>query len=485
MLQDAITESDAEMLRKIEAKKHHGITVVSDGFTDCAGRVIFNVLLVGVDTVWYYSNSDVSQKTKSMHFIAEFLEKTVKELPNNLQENVRHICLDGACAGAFKEIEEKLSVPCSICTAHSFDIVLVDLGSWTKASTKIAYSWLNGVMKDVVCFAAWAKARSSFLAMLATHSPLKLLCPNDTRFGTHFLCLQRLLRMKQAVRLAVTSDQFAEWKTGLKTASSRGTAQAWAEKMAGITFWDNAADAMKIAQVFFLELRVFDQGAAADDKHFTGTVEGVKEAFACTKEAIGKLEESSFLTPDRKAQVQELVESRWAYHRRPVHEAAAALNPRHRPSLDDHGKQGFEVCLGFFFATEDEMLAALMEHADWRSTAFEGLALKASEVWSSHAWWLQFGDRWPLLKKVGTSLPCQAASTGSAERGFSAYSDVKTKKRSQLSSEATDSLVRIYYNQRGLTSTSLVRQYWSTTEVFAEDADDDDDDEEAGPSNGQ
>eukprot|EP01064_Diplonema_japonicum_P036667 TRINITY_DN8325_c0_g1_i1.p1 TRINITY_DN8325_c0_g1~~TRINITY_DN8325_c0_g1_i1.p1 ORF type:complete len:144 (-),score=23.52 TRINITY_DN8325_c0_g1_i1:113-544(-) len=137
-----------------------------------------------------------------MGYIADFIAET---LPETLREFVVHICLDGACKEVFDLVEGKIHVPCTLCMSHTLDLGLEDMGDWDKPSTRVQWGWANQVMKTCVLFCAYMRARSRLVGILAERAPVKLLCPADTRFGTQFLCVNRLLRLKQDVRQLLVS----------------------------------------------------------------------------------------------------------------------------------------------------------------------------------------------------------------------------------------------------------------------------------------
>eukprot|EP01059_Diplonema_ambulator_P024571 TRINITY_DN4069_c0_g2_i1.p1 TRINITY_DN4069_c0_g2~~TRINITY_DN4069_c0_g2_i1.p1 ORF type:complete len:181 (-),score=4.00 TRINITY_DN4069_c0_g2_i1:141-683(-) len=174
------------------------------------------------------------------------------------------------------------------------------------------------------------------------------------------------------------------------------------------------------------------------------------------------------MTQDRKDLLQGLLDRRWAYHGRVAHEAASALSPLYRDT-SDAAKLGLRKCLPTFFSEESDQLLALEEYEDWSRIVFSGMEATAAKKSPGYVWWSMFGSTWPHLRKVAQSLLGQTAASGAAERGFSAYGDIKTRKRNCLSQETTDSLVRLYFNKRSLPTTQLAREFWGAYEVFEPD----------------
>ncbi|KAJ9457408.1 hypothetical protein DIPPA_05823 [Diplonema papillatum] len=241
--------------------------------------------------------------------------------------------------------------------------------------------------------------------------------------------------MRQAVVLVASSPEFSAWVAQLKTAAAKQTARDWAEKMSSVSFWSNVAKIVEISAIIVIELRLFDgaddEKQKADDPDrplAIGSIEGVKASFRNAKTRVQSLEDCLFLTSARKQQILDLLDRRWLYHRRPLHEAAAALGPRWKTEIDTNAKEGLVKVVPRFFTDDDDQLCALAEHSDWLTTASEGLALKAANKWRGEIWWHTFGTKWPRLQEVAKKILGQPASMTSCERGWSVYGAVKDKK---------------------------------------------------------
>ena len=110
------------------------------------------------------------------------------------------------------------------------------------------------------------------------------------------------------------------------------------------------------------------------------------------------------------------------------------------------------------------------EYENWSTQNFGVLEEKAiASKWGGHKWWSMFGAEWPLLKELATIMLAQTSSVGAAERGWSCYGDVKTRKRNGLSASTADKLTRILYNKRNTSTTHVVAGYWELDEVVLGD----------------
>ncbi|KAJ9459542.1 hypothetical protein DIPPA_23858 [Diplonema papillatum] len=109
---------DLRMMEELTAASVYGLTLVSDGFTDTSRQSLLNVMLASREKSWYFTNSNSSREEKTMTYIAEFVHDKWMSLDVALRDSVHHVCLDGACVGAFNAIEAKLPRSlCTICTA--------------------------------------------------------------------------------------------------------------------------------------------------------------------------------------------------------------------------------------------------------------------------------------------------------------------------------------------------------------------------------
>eukprot|EP01061_Rhynchopus_euleeides_P017893 TRINITY_DN29642_c0_g1_i2.p1 TRINITY_DN29642_c0_g1~~TRINITY_DN29642_c0_g1_i2.p1 ORF type:complete len:610 (-),score=67.35 TRINITY_DN29642_c0_g1_i2:446-2275(-) len=476
LLDEACEETDQLMHRSLEEKITFGFTLNVDGFTDAGRRSIYNGVISNISDSWYLRNQDVSSCEKTHAFTAAFVKETAELLPPHLPQNIVHVCLDGACCDCFIQVEQVMpGVYCTLCTCHTFDLCIEDACDWSKSSTRDAFSWLNETVQCGILFLSWARSRPRLIGMLKAHTPLCLILPCDTRFGTNLIALERLLRLKIPLRQMLCSDEYQKYVSKLKRAAAKQKAQEWADKILSNEFWQRAERVVDVARLIFFELRVFD-GKGNHEKEVPGTLEGVKESFRRLREKMGGLVCDAYLTEERRTQLCNLMKSRWNYHRRPAHEASAALSPRLRHQIDNDAITGLQEYLARFYTNVDEQLAALQEHAAWQLKPFEGLPESARGVFSGAMWWHQFGQPWPHLQKFACKILSQPASVSASERGFSAYSDVRTKKR-PLSAARTDKLVRYYSNKRNTENTHLMREVFRGQELDADECDECSDEE--------
>ena len=146
------------------------------------------------------------------------------------------ICLDGACTDCSAAVAATVpKLLCSICTCHTLDL--------PRRCIELAEGFRQGgrtQLQTAILFVAWARARPRFLGLLKTVANLPLLLPDDTRFGTHLLTLERLIRLKVSGQV-LCSEGFTTYVTKLKRKPARDTANEWSEKLLANNFWKRGA----------------------------------------------------------------------------------------------------------------------------------------------------------------------------------------------------------------------------------------------------
>jgi hypothetical protein len=174
-----------------------GLTLVSDGWTDANKRPLLNVLLVCPEGEIFIEAIDTSGDTKSMEYVADKLGK-------HITSDVDMVVMDGACKGALNILIERFPwLSGVVCTTHSLDLLMEDLGKMAFAAEPLASA------RQLVKFINnHHKTRAMFIKL----SDVVLLSPAPTRFGFNLMMVERLLRCKDAVRKLVASAEYDEWR---------------------------------------------------------------------------------------------------------------------------------------------------------------------------------------------------------------------------------------------------------------------------------
>ncbi|KAJ9447149.1 hypothetical protein DIPPA_03682 [Diplonema papillatum] len=458
LLQQAVLTMDTSMNGVIEKDgAAFGLTLASDGWTDVNGEQLMNFVVSTSKASHYVSNLQTSMHSKTKEWVATTIVSEMRKMP--FHKHIVHIILDGAQASSLPLIEaEESAVLTSICTCHTIDLLLEDLGDASKRSTCEQFSWYNSVVQKAVAFIVFVAARQRVVAQLQKHATKRLLKPNETRFGTHFLALSRLHEIKEGVRTMLVSDDYDKWADGCKTAGAKRAARKWKEDL-NDTFWSEVKEITKISEIIFSELRAFDGKA---------TVEEVVPFFKRLKLTLTARPVTAFITPARRDDMIKTVDSRYRYHVRDIHLVAFLLSPKYRneAAQDPAANPAFHrVLTKFVVGTTQQQLRVLEEYQEWLDTAFEGLSLMASQSWEGFRWWSQFGGAWGALQPIAKKILAQPSSSSPAERAWSAFGHVQTKARNRLTPEKANNLTRVFFNKRNTHASRTITQYWATEEV--------------------
>ena len=343
LLQEYVAEMDKLCEKGMLAEAKFGLSLLSDGWTDCNDRSIFNGI-VSTSTSTYYVDNKTS-KRKTMAAIADYICSLPVLIPEEVRSKLIHICVDGACKEALPLIRARVEkVLTSVCVLHTYDLLLEDLGDSSKASTKEEFKFFNEVVHKATALAKWVKTRQRLVTLLEERSDKRLLLPVDTRFGSFFIMMQRLLDLKGPLREMFAGEGFGEWKAQLRSADAKATATEWASVVLQDAFWKKLEGAWHIGDVIFTVLKRYDNDDASGN---SASVEYVKEGFAELKKNIEALPITQFLTAARKQKIADRVNTRWKYVAAPIHNAAHALSPTFRLTArdDDESKAGLKVCM--------------------------------------------------------------------------------------------------------------------------------------------
>ena len=207
-LTDALLPAEVKRVKKTNSevsllnKGLFGQTLVSDGWTDANGKPLINVLLVCPGGEQFLEAIDTSGETKSMAYIAELLGK-------HINQDVDLVVMDGACAGAIALLtEEHPWLSGVVCTTHSLDLLMKDYCNMAFAAGTLSQA------KELIRFINnHQKPRAMFLQI----SEVVLLSPANTRFGSYFIMVERLLRCEASVRGLLGSRNFQDWVRNQKT----------------------------------------------------------------------------------------------------------------------------------------------------------------------------------------------------------------------------------------------------------------------------
>ncbi|GBG71284.1 hypothetical protein CBR_g8706 [Chara braunii] len=176
-----------------------GCTFITDGTTNICGRSLMNYILAGRSKPVFIKCEDVSEGDKNSVAVVAGWKRFLREWG---VEKITAICTDSfagntRAARMLREDLEFAQIYWIPCTAHCMDLLMHDICKLQWAVDIIAKA--NKVV-NVFRLHRWPRSQ---LRMQLLQSPelerMCLLRPAQTRFGTHYVMLQRLMVCAKAI----------------------------------------------------------------------------------------------------------------------------------------------------------------------------------------------------------------------------------------------------------------------------------------------
>ena len=478
--------TEAVRQRSFGAKgtKVNGFTLTSDGTTRF-GRGVIDLAFVfkGGDVV-FWDLKDTSGTEKSSEWLRDFVITAVKspEFPVPVKHLVTFV-MDGACRtsfplieAAFKDDKDLPNVVCQWCSCHSFNLLLKALADINGIDQVIEES------KELITF---VRSHDKPRSMLRERSPRKQLVKwVDTRFGTIFLCLQRLHDVRNSLRAMVSEEGWSTYASSLKDKAVKTAAQKFVNYALDPTFWNRIKKVLDLVEPIFAALRICDSDAP--------TVGVVYELFLTVQQSVIEWEGTKFQPveggdgdgaafnkekhsllslknhadtgsgEDKDFTAADMVVYRWnKMHRTSrtglIHAAGRLLNPalRAHDHMADEPRLDFQLrdFLRWHLGDEDLAHTAFLQWQSYQTEDYDGpLFYKGGTEmpecsWTGEHrglagadWWLTLPlekqDEWALIREVAIKVLSQTSTESAAERHFSAVQVVQPKTRATLTADS-------------------------------------------------
>lgn len=405
-------------------------TITSDGWTSVQNKPLLNVLMVTPKGNVFIGAEDTSGKAKTGDYIASVLLRHIDAVG---PANVIAVITDSAsnCKVAGKIIEEKHKhitwVPCS---AHCLDLLLEDFGK---------ERWIADVIADCKTIAQFITNHHASVAIFRTYSEHEIVKPAETRFATHFLLIDRLVKVKDSLQKTVIDEKYKAW-----TASLKRTVQDVADEVNDLVlsniFWKKVADVVQLCEPIVKLLRLCDSGQPALGKVYWG---------------MFKLQEHIAAMPSNKrAPLQRAFKDRWEMLHSDLHSVAYMLDPEYS---DHDSKSVEEVMTGWLnvldkmYDDEEDKQSVISDYSKYQNK--EGIFAR-DVVWASAhrmpawKWWAEFGATVPHLQKLAIKVLAQPTAAVACERSWSTYKFIHSTVRNRLQPKRANDLVFIFSNLR-------------------------------------
>jgi hypothetical protein len=434
LLNEAVVDVDKKLAEFKVQMSVTGATLISDGWTNVQNRPIINYLAVTPDGAMFIDGNDTSGEHKDAKFIAAEIRRNIESLG---AENIVQVVTDSAgnCTAARKLLREEYpNIVFSPCTAHCLDLLLEDIGKLSWAAPLISKG--HAVVKFIT-------NHQASLAQFRKRSTLELLKPGETRFGSFFLMLQRLLQAKDALQETVMNRDFKQWMTTIKKTASQEEGRNVVDTVVDERFWKSSEELTCLCEPIISLLRLVDGIAPCVGKVYWNMFQ------------IDNGVEPSKADNHKKIQLRTCINERWKMMHTELHSAGFVLDPEFRLFLQHENE---EVMSDFHTVVErvfkdnvQAQVKAIQQHATYR--AGHGLfsrpmADAAAKEMPAFRWWLAFGAHVPELQRVAVRVLSQVTSSSASERNWSTFDFIHTKKRNRLHCKRVRDIVYVHSNLR-------------------------------------
>lgn len=450
----------------------HGVSIISDGWSNVRNESLVNVMAVSGGRAIFINAYEVSAVEKNAANIANLLFKAIDYVGPS---NVVQVVTDNAsnCKAAGGLIQRKHPhVFWSGCLAHTLNLLMKDIAKSKDASLSfVAETYTKG--KDVV---RYIKNHSSSQALFKSFSQLQLLKAKKTRFGHHYIVVQRLVNVRAALVSMALSSQ---WENLRRSSSDPDKHDAVQETVMNDDFWRKAKRVLRITKPIYRMLRFCDSDKAV-----------IGEVYEQMDTMLGQIKD--ILSTDQVVYnlIHKLVVERWDKMNIPLHCLAYVLVPKYytnawllKPAPGGEKRRkphsDFEVQKGYLEAIEkiirDPIEAGVIRQQISDFVSNKGVFAQPQAVHdrgtlSALSWWHLYGGVALALLSLALKVLSQGVNSSCAKRCWSTYSFIHNVKRNRLNNDRAEKLVFVHYNQRLLSRYRNDYEQYKNWDMFADDA---------------
>lgn len=456
------------------------LTICTDAYTSKAGTQYMNFVAVSVNGMEFLFCEDTTTvEKKTAEYIADLLSRAIEMVG---PKNVMQTCTDNAsaCLAAGRIVMERYPhITHTPCTSHCLDLLLEDWGELQFAKELCAKA--ASIIKLV---GRYGQLRRVFKAASKQHcNNLEFVKPVATRFGTQFLMLARLLKLKAAVRLTAAHPG---WEVAVDRSSDE-LAEDLQEAIASKKFWDDIELVLGMMEPVFALLRLTDGEGPCMGKVYWHMF-NVQQHISGVIDAAGE----GGVSVDRDA-MDARWGQRWQSMHSPLHGCGYALEPEHRK---DKWNRNQEVMDNYRVVAKKVLGADLVGKAveqllKYKQAVLSPEAEQAAKEVHGYQWWAAWGAEWPLPQLLAMKVLSLCSSATSCERVWSTYGFLGSARRGKLTSSRLSDLVYCFTNLKVVEKASkpdgfekLVPQWWVERKRVnaAGDGEEADDEESEGSS---
>ncbi|KAL0240124.1 hypothetical protein GEMRC1_010231 [Eukaryota sp. GEM-RC1] len=302
----------------------------------------------------------------------------------------------------------------------------------TKAKKIVSFTNNHGIVRDT----------------FDVKSDLRLIKPAATRFYTNYILLQRLCEV-EAELVATYSDP--KVKKFIRTANSsvKATGQDVHTLISDTfqEFWPQIRQLVNWWSPLVGVIRFTDRDST-----------GMSKLYLQIEKLKLDLSENPlpFLSEAETTRLLSMVETRLNRCLTDFHYAAHLLDPRHHsllPRMTEPMKKSLRRSLKKMLGADDGK-SAFEEFASYREKSINTSYDARDDMWddvknqSGRKWWSMYGNEDGMLKIAAMKLLSQTCSSGAAERNWSTFSIIQTKRRNRMKHDLLNMFVFVHTNMK-------------------------------------
>jgi len=236
--------------------KRWGFSATSDG-TDRMGKGVVNLVLLYKDgTTTFLKLHDASGETKGASYITQLLVGwfTADDFPLDPMD-LMLIIMDGGEKSSFNLIEQTFaghgklpSIMCVWCGSHGFNLLLKAFGN---------LDGIDHLIEDVKFVINFVRNHGLPRSILRELSRLSMLVWCITRFGTIFICMERLIKLQNALRKLILHPKW-EIFFGKQCGDAKEKAIRFRTLVEDRTFFAKMLKTVELTEPVYAHLRICD-----------------------------------------------------------------------------------------------------------------------------------------------------------------------------------------------------------------------------------
>ncbi|KAF0923241.1 hypothetical protein E2562_003450 [Oryza meyeriana var. granulata] len=409
-----------------------GCSVIADRQKNHGESSIINFLVYCRRGTMFLKSVDTSAEKANL---LEIFDQVVREVG---PENIVQFITDPRYKATVKVLEERYKTfVWSPCAARCIDLMLENLAN--PRYFPMIDEALNKARKITrfIYNHAWVLS-----LMRKEFTGGRDLCrPAISRFATHFLSLQCILKFEKELRQMVTSNKWVK-----STYAKGGVGKEVAAIILDAHFWAQCKHAVKVTEPLSRVLRLVDSNKKPSMGYLYEAMEKAKETIRARMMNKVSLYGPYIRVIDARMEKQ--------LHS-PLHAAGCFFNPGifFSPSfkMQSYAHRGLIktiTCLVPDDEIQDKIFLQLEEYK--KSTGDFGLpiAIRQREKVDPVAWWDNFGNGTLELQDLAMRVLGQCCSATGCERNWDIFKYIHSRKINSLEGSRLNDVVFVQYNQK-------------------------------------